>query len=146
MSEQIYVNDLRLDGDSTFSLVPRCTTFEDINRYFFTTIDRQYGWDLAPNGELVFKLVGFSIRTGPSFFNKVMKPDATPLPGVLMNAYYPNFQADPSWEPLPRYEARAFGDFTNSEGVWGLAIGGLLLNLEGRKGPLTLWPFIGANN
>ena len=146
MAEPIYVHDLRQEGDNSLSLVPRCITFEDVQERFFTTVDRRYGWDIAPDGEQVFKLVGFSIRTGPSFFNQVYNPDGSPRPGVLINAYYPNFEADPQWSPQPAYESRAFGDFTNSEGVWGLPIGGLLLDLAAHTGPVTLWPFIGANN
>lgn len=146
MAEELYVYDLREDGDSSLSLVPRCITFEQVQQHFFTTVDRRYGWDQAPAGEQVFKLAGVIIRTGPSFFSQVYNPDGSPRPGVLINAHYPNFEAEPEWTPQPPYESRAFGDFTNSAGTWGLPIGGLLLNLQAKSGPVTLWPFIGAND
>jgi hypothetical protein len=44
----ITVNDLRLEGDSSLSLVPRCHTLADLEQYFGIQVDRSLGWDAAP--------------------------------------------------------------------------------------------------
>lgn len=139
MADELFVNDQRLDDDSSLQLISRLTDYADLQAVFHVTVDRSLGWDAAPSGAPVFKLVGFSVRGGPAFFNKVSKEDGAPFEGVLINAWYPNHDVEQNWQPIPRYEAPAFGGFTNGEGVWGLAIGGLLTDVDS-GGPAVLWP------
>jgi len=136
----IDVTDSRKSDDSSLALVPYCYTYADLQEHFGVEVDRSMGWDAAPAGASVFNLTGFTVRTAPSFLCKVVK-NGQPFEGVLMCAYYPRFEATPTWAPIPRYHSLVFGDFTNSEGVWGLPIGGLLIDVDnGTGGPVDLWP------
>lgn len=138
MAEEIYVNDLRPDNDGSLALVPRIMSYEQLQEVFHVEVDRSLGWDVAPPGQPVFKLIGFSVRTGPSFFNRVFTVGGSPLPGVLICAWYPDHDVEPNWHPVPRYESPGFGDFTNVEGTWGLAVGGLVTDVD-VGGPLVLF-------
>ena len=112
MSE-IWVNDMRVDGDPSLTHYPRMTTFEQLDEVFEVDVFRNFGWDAAQPGEMVWKLVGFNVRTGAAiFFPRVLGSDGQPFwneptdTGALVFHTWPGAPDFPDPSPLrPDYNS-----------------------------------------
>lgn len=66
MDIQIYDN--RLSDDSSLQLLPRISTYAQLQQYCNAAADRSKGWEATPLGSLCWVLTGFSIDAGPAVF------------------------------------------------------------------------------
>jgi hypothetical protein len=151
------VFDVRADDDPSLHVVPRIASFEEMLQTFPITVYSIYGWDAAPAGRLVWKVVGFEIRTGvaayipqfkrgnagvnlvrvarswpgapPAEGGEVLHPD---YPGKLLNLGYETNHGVAGW--------------TNVEGTVGFGYShGSMVNV-GQTGPDMIWPLIPATD
>jgi hypothetical protein len=137
----IWVEDLRPDGDSTFVIVPRVTTYEQLQSHFKMTVDTSLGEDLAKDGEWYWKLVGFKLRTGIGAYLPETK-DALhrPAPTILMWRHWPGVSGEGT--PDPTYFSSGIPGFTNQDGVGSFGYGGtsgIDVNESHNGGPDAIW-------
>lgn len=77
-NEVLEIRDQRGEDDSSLEYYPRMTTWEQVRGTFGVRIHRELGWDVAQPGEYVWKLVGWTIRTGAAIlFPHVEDEDGT---------------------------------------------------------------------
>lgn len=64
----IYVNDLRDNNDASLSVIPRLKAWEGVQSYFGVSRLEMFGWEVTPNGQKCWRLVGVHIRTGAAAY------------------------------------------------------------------------------
>ncbi|KKM63073.1 hypothetical protein LCGC14_1515220 [marine sediment metagenome] len=122
----VFVDDLRADGDDSLDLVPRITTFAQLKDVFKLDIDYSLGRDSTPPGEFYWAVIGFYLRTGTAaFIPKVLAQNGQPVPapGAFVFAHWPG-APEFSDTPNPLYHSRAVGGFTNVNGDVGFGYSG----------------------
>ena len=137
-----FVEDMRGVDDASLQLVPRIASFEELGVLCNADVDRSKGWDAAPAGALVWRCVGFYLRTGaaafiPRFNNQSGSPEANV---AVVHAW-------PGAPALPR-EAVVLPDYSGRTGVVGLTnangdvgfgySGGMVYQSE--QGVGVIWP------
>lgn len=115
----IFVNDVRDDGDASLSVIPRIETFEELQGLFGLGIDTSKGGDRAINGQRYWRLVGFEVRTGVSaFMTQVKEADGSPADRIVVFKHWPDAPDLPPGID-PQYFPNAEGGFTDASGVQG---------------------------
>jgi hypothetical protein len=135
----IWVDDLRPEGDSSFAIVPRISTFEELASHFKVEVDKSMGEDGVQDGQWYWKLVGFKLRIGPAaYLPETKQSDHQPSPNILMWRSWPGADT-PVSPPQPPYFQRGVAGFTDANGVIGFGYGGGSVVGE-NGGPDAIWP------
>lgn len=98
---EFYINDQRADGDPSLEYYPRLNTYQELQAVFGVQVSRHFGWDAAPPGALVWKLVGWNVRTGAAiFFPRVLGEDGNPYYNAPTNSTAVVFH---TWAGAPEF-------------------------------------------
>lgn len=142
----IFVEDLRANDSPSLQVLPRIETYEKLLTWFNITIESQYGWDVAPNNALVWKLVGFYIRDGvASFIAKFQKEDGSPASDIAVVHSWPGAPVIPSGVVVtPDYSGGRKGvtGLSNGNGDVGFpySAGMVYTGAKPYSGPGIIWP------
>ncbi len=135
---EIFINDVREDGDASLEPVPRITTFEELQFRFGLDIDYSLGRDRASNGQTYWAIVGFEVRVGiAAYLPQVQDANGNPLPGIVIFRHWPGAPNLPG--PInPQYFTKAEAAFSNESGTNGFGYeGGSVTGVNG--GPDYIW-------
>lgn len=106
------VIDERPSGVPSLSVLPRMTSYEQLKTWVNVEPQSIHGWDIAPVGELVWKLIGFYIQDGPAtFVGRFLESDGGGSEGVAVVH---------SWNGAPSIENPLTPDYDEGTGVVGL--------------------------
>ncbi len=142
-SNEPFVQDLRPTDDPGLSIVPRLNTWSELKSWVAISIDGSKGWDVAPNGSLVWKCIGFIIRSGPAEFRpKFLTEGGSPAPDILVVHSWPGAPTLPN--PLfPDYSGgHGVAGFTNASGDIGFGYSGGMVYTGAKpfQGIGIIWP------
>lgn len=128
MADEIFVNDVRTNEDASLNIVPRISSYEELQQYFGVEVERQFGWDVTPQGQACWKIVGFEVRTGvAAYIPQIKKEDGSPYPEILTIRWWPDVDKyDQTVKPHYRLaeNPKWDGGFTDANGTIGMAYGG----------------------
>lgn len=154
VTEAPEVRDLRADNDPSLQAVPRITSYEQLREWMGVEVRRDFGWNVAPTGALVYKLVRIELRTGAAtYIPKVLKANGTPYEGVRVARTWNGAPTAANGEQLvPDYPGllgygtnKGVAGWTNASGDSGFPYsGGSGYPAKGAKGPDAIFPLIPA--
>lgn len=138
----LFVQDMRADNDPSLNLVPRMVVYPDLQAVSNTRVSSGYGWAAAPDGALVWRLVGFYIRSGAAaFIPKFLLENGQPANNILVVHSWEGAPALPNDAVItPDYMGkRGVAGFTNTNGDIGFGYSGGMAYV-GKQGPGVVWP------
>lgn len=139
-----YVQDLRDANDGGLSIVPRLNTFADLVSWVNVIVDASKGWNAAPNGALVWRCVGFYIRSGAAvFIPKFINENGTPASDVAVAHSWPGAPSFPANASVtPSYAPVGVIGLTNANGDIGFGYSGGMVYTGSKPftGPGLIWP------
>jgi len=134
----IFVNDVRPEGDESLNLIPRIETFEELQQHFGLDVVTGQGGDAVLDGQRYWRIIGFEVRTGvAAYLTQVKTSSGDPASTILVYRHWPDA---PTFEqaPNPDYFLNGVGGFTDANGVQGSGYGGGSVTGED-GGPDYIW-------
>jgi len=142
ISDVPFVNDLRASNDTSLSLVPRVNSLDQLNVWCNARVDATQGWDIAPAGSLVWRCVGFYLRTGAAvFIPKFNDQGGFSADGVLVVHSWPGASVLAGEVAVtPDYTGRhGVAGLTNGNGDVGFGYSGGMVYTD-KQGVGVIWP------
>lgn len=138
----IFVQDLRPNDAPSLNNLPRIETYEELQTWLNISVHSEFGWDVAPNGSLVWKLIGFYIQDGiASFIVNCQNESGSPVKDIGVVHSWPDAPNLPT-TPTPNYGNEGIVGFTNIKGEAGFPYSGGMVYTGNKpySGPGIIWP------
>lgn len=141
----IFVQDLRDNNSPSLQVIPRIKTYGELLTWFDISVHSEFGWDVAPNNALVWKLVGFYIRDGvASFIAKFENENGNPAEGIAVVHSWNGAPNLPNPDSItPDYNnKKGVAGLTNASGDAGFPYSGGMVYTGNKPylGPGIIWP------
>lgn len=117
----ITIVDNRGIADSSYSILPKNPTFEQVQAAFKFKIDRSKGWDATAEGKQCWKLSKLELRTGfTGYIPHVVDESGKNMANILLFRHWPGVDPLPFEQvPNPKYQVNAVAGFSDGNGVVG---------------------------
>lgn len=142
----IKVLDLRTNEDPSMSVIPRIEDYEELQTWCDARVDESQGWAAAGDGDLVWKLTAFYLRTGiASFIAKFLDANENPVSGIAVVHSWPGAPGLPGGDIVPNYSGgTGVVGFTNASGDAGFPYshGMLYSGTKPFSGIGLVWPLV----
>jgi hypothetical protein len=142
---ELFVQDLRDNNSPSLQVIPRIETYEELLSWVDVSIHSEFGWDVAPNNSLVWKLVGFYIRDGVAeFIPKFQLENGSPAEGIAVVHSWNGAPALPNPDSItPDYNNKTgVVGFSNANGDAGFPYSGGMVYIGNKPyiGAGIIWP------